>query len=71
MLLKLMDFILSHKKFVFNGQNFLQVHGTAMGTRMAPSFAIIFMADLEGRLLSSSPQTPFFYRRYIDDILMI
>ena len=33
--------------FHFNGKNFLQTHGTAMGTKKAVSFANIFMAAVE------------------------
>ncbi|XP_074809868.1 uncharacterized protein LOC141987932 [Natator depressus] len=42
-----------------------------MGTRMAPQYANIFMADLEQRFLSSRPLTPLLYLRYIDDIFII
>ncbi|CAM4529104.1 unnamed protein product [Lepidochelys olivacea] len=45
--------------------------GTAMGTRMAPQYANIFMADLEQRFLSSRPLKPLLYLRYIDDIFII
>ncbi|XP_074819362.1 GPI alpha-1,4-mannosyltransferase I, stabilizing subunit [Natator depressus] len=47
------------------------ISGTAMGTRMAPQYANIFMADLEQRFLSSRPLTPLLYLRYIDDIFII
>ena len=33
--------------FQFNGADFLQSHGTAMGTKMAIAFANIFMAKIE------------------------
>ena len=51
--------------------NFLQVQGTAMGTKMAPSYANLFMSDLEDRLLSSAPQRPLVRWRFIDDIFCI
>ena len=31
----------------FDGNHYLQINGTAMGTNMAPSYANIFMGDLE------------------------
>ena len=31
----------------FNGKNYLQIVGTALGTEMAVAFANIFMADSE------------------------
>ena len=67
----LIDFILSHNNFTFNGNHFLQVKGTAMGTRMAPSYANIFMACFEDKLLNSSTIRPAHYYRYIDDIFFI
>ena len=35
--------ILQENSFEFNGKNYLQAHGTAMGTKMAVAFANIFM----------------------------
>ena len=46
-LIKLIDFVLKNNNFCFNGQNFIQTQGTAMGTKMAPSYACLFMGDLE------------------------
>ena len=45
-----------------------QVQGTAMGTKMAPSYANLFMAE---ELLKKSPTDPILWKRYIDDILCI
>ena len=52
-------------------KNYLQIGGTAMGTKLAPSYANIFMGDLEERLLSKWEKDPFFWARFIDDIFMI
>jgi hypothetical protein len=41
-----------------------------MGTKMAPSYANIFMGDLEERLLLSSLKQPFSWFRFIDDVDM-
>jgi hypothetical protein len=40
--------------FTFDGNHYLQINGAAMGTKMALSYANIFMGDLEERLLLSS-----------------
>lgn len=37
--LELLKMVLTMNNFRFNGQNYLQVGGTAMGTRVAPTFA--------------------------------
>ena len=63
--------VLSKKFFNFNGQLFEQIQGTAMGTRMAPNYAIIFMHYLETNFLSNYPKQPKTWLRFIDDIFMI
>ena len=41
-----------------------------MGTKMAPSYANVFMGQLEKRLLMSVPLTPYLWLHFIDDIDM-
>ena len=36
---EVLSFILKENSFQFNGRNYLQIHGTAMGTKMAVAFA--------------------------------
>ena len=45
----------------------MQTHGTAMGTKMAVSFANIFMADIETKLIQQSETKPREWKRYIFD----
>ena len=45
----------------------MQTHGTAMGTKMAVSFANIFMADIETKLIQQSETKPREWKRYILD----
>ena len=42
-----------------------------MGTRLVPSYACLFMADLEERLLDSYHLKPRLWMRYIDDIFFV
>ena len=63
--------VLSCNHFKFLGQNYLQRSGTAMGTKMAPSYANIFMSIFEKQILSTYHHKPFVYFHYIDDIFMI
>ena len=42
-LCRLMEMVLTKNNFRFNGVNFLQVGGTAMGTKVAPSYAVNYM----------------------------
>ena len=67
----LIRYILTKNNFTFLDRNFLQVQGTAMGTKMAPSYANLFMSDLEDRLLSSALHRPQVWWRFIDDIFCI
>jgi hypothetical protein len=46
--------VLKKNNFTFNGDHYLQINGTAMGTKMAPSYANIFMGKIEKQLLESS-----------------
>ena len=72
-LLKMMKLVLAGNIFVFDGQMYKQQIGTAMGTRLAPSYACLFMAWLEENVLLSSWKgiQPKLWRRYIDDIIFI
>ncbi|CAH2329928.1 Hypothetical predicted protein, partial [Pelobates cultripes] len=73
-LLDSIHFILSHNFFSFNEEFYLQLQGTAMGTKFAPSYANIFLDFWEKNFIWTN--NPFdanlvFWRRYIDDILFI
>ena len=69
-LIKLLTLVLKCNNFEFNGKHYLQIQGTAMGTKMAPSYANIFMGRLEKQLLQSMSLKPFSWLRFIDDIDM-
>ena len=63
--------ILTMNNFTFNDSHYLQIHGTAMGTKMARSFANLFLGLLEKNSLRNAPFQPHTWLRYIDDIFMI
>ena len=67
----LIRMILKMNSFTFNDKHYLQIHGTAMGTRMAPSYPNLFLAKFETDALSRTPHQPHTWWRYIDDIFMI
>ena len=74
-LLELLKLVLHKNNFQFNGEHYLQIGGTAMGTKVAPSYANLFMARLEEKLLEKARtdlqvELPL-YLRYIDDIFFI
>ena len=68
---ELLELVLLKNNFEFNGSHFLQIGGTAMGTRVAPSLANIFMGKIEKKLLDSYPMRPTVWWRYIDDIFCL
>jgi hypothetical protein len=70
-LVEFINIILSKNNFMFNNQHYLQIQGTAMGTKMAPSYANLFMAQFEETFMATRQHLPLVYKRYIDDILMI
>nr|XP_058942951.1 uncharacterized protein LOC131771192 [Pocillopora verrucosa] len=57
---QMLGLILKENSFQFNGVNYLQCFGTAMGTRMAVAFANLFMAEIETKLLHQSSIKPTF-----------
>ena len=67
----LIRMILTMNNFTFNDKHYLQTHGTAMGTRMAPSYANLFLAKFETDALLRAPFQPYIWWRFIDDIFMI
>ena len=46
-IIDILKLILTCNNFQFNGTNYLQVSRTAMGTRVAPTYANLFMSDFE------------------------
>ena len=54
----LMCMILTMNNFEFDNNYYIQFHGTAMGTRMAPAYANLFIGYLERKLLAQSPLKP-------------
>lgn len=72
--MKALHLILENNFFNCNGVMYHQKKGTAMGTRIAPSYANLFMGKFEQRFITSG--IPFvsninMYRRYIDDLFFL
>ena len=70
-LIELAEILLKTNIFKFNEKTFRQVCGTAIGTKFAPSYAILFMADLGEKILNAFEKKPMIWWRYIDDIFFI
>ena len=67
----LLRLILQENSFQFKGKNYLQTHGTAMGTKVAVSFANIFMSAVETEIINKSKIKPLEWKRYIDDVFSL
>ncbi|KAK6763170.1 hypothetical protein RB195_023762 [Necator americanus] len=54
--------------FRWSGQYYRQLRGLAMGQRLAPTLAIVFMAKIEKPIID---RKPLLYCRYIDDCCVV
>ena len=66
---EMLQLILGENSFSFNGRNYLQTHGTAMGTKMAVAFANIFMSEVDSK--SERHKTITVDEIYIDDVFSL
>ena len=70
-LITLLEKVLKMNNFDFAGRHFLQIGGTAMGTKVAPSFANTYMGWFESTHVYTYHTQPLLWVRYIDDIFVI
>ena len=65
----LLPFCLKTTQFTYNGTYYQQVFATAMGSPVSAVIAKMVMEDVEQRALVTSPVKPFFWKRYVDDVI--
>ena len=70
-LIKLLTLVLEKNNFQFNGQNYIQIGGTCMGTKLAPGYACNTVGDFERTFVYTYHKQPILYVRFIDDIFII
>ena len=68
---ELLEVVLPNNHFEFNGKHYHQVSGTAMGTKLAPSYANLFMTTFEEKHVYTYPLQPKLWKGFIDDIFLI
>lgn len=69
---RLMDIVLKNNYFKDPENSWYhQIKGIAMGTSAAPSLANIYLHKLESKVIARSKVKPLFYKRYIDDLMML
>ena len=55
---EMLTLILQENSFQFNGRNYLQTHGTAVGTKVAVTFHDISMSKAESGIIRKSEIIP-------------
>ena len=70
-ILELLELSLKNNDIEFNNETFLQISGTAMGKKFAPSYANLFMAQWENTALEKCYQNSTMYFRYRDNIWIL
>ena len=71
-LLKLTELVLNLSSFEFDSEYYIQKKGVAMGTKMGPCYACLFVGYVEVKMLLTYTGTkPIVLRRYIDDYIGI
>ena len=69
-LLRLAELVLTLNCFSFADNHYKQVNGVAMGTKMGPSYANLFVGYIENQFFNQFNGTkPELYGRYIDDCI--
>jgi hypothetical protein len=75
LLVSLPDHVLKQNIFEFDGELYLQKLGTAIGTRLALTYANLFMAMIDKQIkecaIGRDFNWVFFYKRFINDIFVI
>ena len=69
-LVELAESVLKNNVMNFNEKSLKQKRGTATGTKLAPSYSILFMAILEEKILEKIDNKPYLWWRYKDDIFI-
>ena len=67
-LLRLAELVLTLNNFSFDGEHYQQISGVAMGTKMGPNYANLFVGFVEKQIFEQyTDPIPDYFGRYIDD----
>ena len=70
-IIELLQVVLTNNHFDFNGKHYHQKSWTAMGTKLAPSYANLFMTKFEQDHVYTYHLQPTLWKRFINDIFLI
>ena len=70
-LTELAKLVLKNNIFEFPDKTYKQIHRTAIGTKFAQPYAVLFMAALEEKILNKVKKKLNVWWRYIDDIFFV
>ena len=80
LIIEALSIILEYNTFTFNGKDYIQIRGTAMGTKVAPTYVNLAMGYLENNLYETiedrygtTAKNTFTknWKRYLDDCFII
>ena len=67
--MEMIELVLDNNLFEFNGQQYIQQVGTAIGSQFGQNDACTYMGEWVNQLLNKSEYKPFMFLRYVDDII--
>lgn len=75
-IVELLEIVLTSNFFLSGSDFYLQVSGTSMGSKMAPSFASLYCGLFEQQIIGDQQHNPYHpfisnWKRYIDDIFFV
>ena len=69
-LTRLAELVLTLNAFSFNGEYYHQIGGVAIGSKMGPSYACLYVGCIEEQIRASyTGFVPQLLKRYVDDVV--
>ena len=69
-LIRMAELVLTLNNFSFDGEHYQQISGVAMGTKMGPNYANLFVGFVKKQIFEQyTGPVPDYFGRYIDDCL--